>query len=524
MDELTGASAPVHRASLLGVWGLLEQRIDEQPEAPAIVCRSGILRFRDLGRDARAWAAQLAAAGVRAGDRVALLSENRREYLVLLFACAKVGAVLACLNWRLSRGELEHCCNLVRPRLVVTSARFRSQVPVHEWPLQVLEDGIRESAAPADPSSAPPAAAAGEQGLYILYTSGTTWFPNAAVISHRAAIARAISFTVERPIPLRAAYVAWSPLFHMGAMDASLATLLRGAKVLLMDGFDSDRLADIVATEEIGHLNIVPGVVERFIDAMKRAGTQPRAVAMVGVMADLVPPTLIAELTRLLKAPYCNTFGSTETGIAPASRSLLAPGVVPQRLSKVQNLLCEVRLVGDDGNDVPAGRAGELLMRGPTLFSGYWGDDAATREAFHEGWYRMGDLFVRNPDGTLDFVDRRKYLIKSGGENIYPAEVERALMALPGVLEAVVVKAADPRWGEVPVAFVVPVGQAPDPQAVIDGCRATIASYKLPRRVVFAAFETLPRNASGKVERSRLESHLARLPAGAAWLPSGGTE
>jgi acyl-CoA synthetase (AMP-forming)/AMP-acid ligase II len=154
---------------------------------------------------------------------------------------------------------------------------------------------------------------------------------------------------------------------------------------------------------------------------------------MVGAMADLVPLQQIAELTGLLGAPYINSFGATETGLAPASAALLAPGVVPTSLAKRESAFCSLRLVDADDRDVPLGTPGELALRGPTLFSGYWNAPETNAHDFRGGWFHMGDLFVRHADGTLDFVDRAKYLIKSGGENIYPAEIERVLLA-------------DPRW------------------------------------------------------------------------------
>ena len=192
----------------------------------------------------------------------------------------------------------------------------------------------------------------------------------------------------------------------------------------------------------------------------------------------------------------------------PASRSLIPPGVKPVSLAKVQSAFCEVRLVAPDGAEVPDGTPGEMTLRGPTLFSGYFAAAAANAEEFRGGWFHMGDVFVRHPDGTLDFVDRRKYLIKSGGENIYPAEIERAILALPGVSDAAVVRRADARWGEVPVAFVVRSDPALDEAAVLAACRGRIAGYKLPKSVLFITDAELPRSTSGKVQRHLLEQRL----------------
>jgi fatty-acyl-CoA synthase len=191
-------------------------------------------------------------------------------------------------------------------------------------------------------------------------------------------------------------------------------------------------------------------------------------------------------------------------------------GVVPERLSKVQSSLCELRLVDEQDRDVPDGEPGEALVRGPSLFSGYWGADDINAEVFRGGWFHMGDVFRRNPDATLDFVDRRKYLIKSGGENIYPAEIERVLLMSPHIETAVVVRRQDARWGEVPVAFVVRRTEALTADDVIALCRGKIAGYKMPKDVRFIADADVPRSTSGKVKRHELEHQLTADTASSA--------
>ena len=192
----------------------------------------------------------------------------------------------------------------------------------------------------------------------------------------------------------------------------------------------------------------------------------------------------------------------------PASKGVIDIGVVPERLSKVQSSLCELRLVDENDRDVADGEPGEALVRAPSLFSGYWQAPEVNAEVFRGGWYHMGDVFRRNRDGTLDFVDRRKYLIKSGGENIYPAEIEGVLLASTRVANAVVVRRADARWGEVPVAFVVRRDQELTADEVTAMCRGQIAGYKVPKDVIFVADEELPRSTSGKIKRHELESRL----------------
>jgi fatty-acyl-CoA synthase len=249
-------------------------------------------------------------------------------------------------------------------------------------------------------------------------------------------------------------------------------------------------------------------MVDRFSNEVAEREIVPKGVKLCGVMADLVPPAEIARVTRLLGAPYANTFGATETGCPPCSSNLIPIGVAPERLSKQKSPFCEVRLVNAEDQDVAPGSPGELIIRGPTLFSGYYRADAVNEHEFRGGWFHMGDVFVQNPDGTLDFVDRVKYLIKSGGENIYPAEIERVLLADERVADAAVVRRKDARWGEVPVAFVARRTTDLDEAQLLVRCRAELAGYKQPKAIHFIALDEFPRSASGKIQRHELEKRL----------------
>jgi fatty-acyl-CoA synthase len=285
---------------------------------------------------------------------------------------------------------------------------------------------------------------------------------------------------------------------------------MSGGKVVVVDGFDRARLAELVATEQLGWLLLMPGMVGGFAAELKARATRARGVRLCGVMADLVPPAEIAEITTLLRAPYANTFGATETGCPPCSSDLIPIGVAPTRLSKQQSPYCEIRLVDENDRDVPDGSPGELCMRGPTLFSGYFRAPEANAHDFRGGWFHMGDVFVRNPDGSLDFVDRVKYLIKTGGENVYPAEIERVLLQDPRVADAAVVRRLDPRWGEVPVAFVARRDESLTADELRARCRESLAGYKQPKDILFIAYDAFPRSASGKVQRHELEKRLAQ--------------
>lgn len=512
----------VARASASTVGSLFRAAARLHPARIAIEGSDGrTLTYGALAERVARLACVLARTGVTRGERIAVLSENRAEYLEIFLGAATVGAIVACQNWRLAPGELAGCLALVEPAAVFVSPRHSAALAaaapsVPGLPAPIVMDGAdyeRRLAATATAAAETGAAAdlmapTAEDPLLILYTSGTTGAPKGAVISHRAEIARNLVIMAEYGISPGDAFAAWSPLYHMGAVDWSLGTLMTGGKVIVIDGFDAARLAHVVATEPLGWLLLMPGMVGKLADELMARDVRPRGVKLCGVMADLVPPAEIARITTLLGAPYANTFGATETGCPPCSSNRVPIGVAPTRhsLRKEQSPFCEVRLVDADDRDVLEGTPGELCLRGPTLFSGYFRAEAVNAHEFRGGWFHMGDVFVRHADGTLDFVDRVKYLIKSGGENIYPAEIERVLLQDPRVAEAAVVRRPDPRWGEVPVAFVA----RRDPSLTVEElqrlCRRDLAGYKQPKAIVFIEEREFPRSASGKIQRHQLES------------------
>jgi fatty-acyl-CoA synthase len=476
------------------------------------------LTYRELQARAQRLAGALAASGVARGERVALLSENRSEYLEVFLAAASLGAIVACQNWRLTPAELSHCIGLVEPRVLLVSPRHAERLAsiaalsAPGAPRRITfgsdYEACLESAEPhpgveeVDP----------EDPLLILYTSGTTGLPKGAVLSHRAEIVRNLVVRAEFGISPEDTFAAWSPLYHMGAAECALGALMSGGKVMTLDGFDAARLASVVESEALGWLLLMPGMVGTFAAELERRGIQPRGVKLCGVMADLVPPGEIARITRLLGAPYANTFGATETGCPPCSSNRIPIGVAPSRLSKEQSPFCEIKLVGPGDVEVADGSPGELCIRGPTLFSGYYRADEVNREEFRGGWFHMGDVFVRNPDGTLDFVDRVKYLVKSGGENIYPAEIERVILQDERVIDVAVVRRPDPKWGEVPVAFVARHTEGLEAADLYRRCRRELAGYKQPKEIHFIRADEFPRSASGKIQRHELEKRLPTSP------------
>lgn len=507
----SGFEAQIEAACSIGTVGSLFRACAElHARSIAIEYRGRSMTYGELLDRVLRLTVVLAARGLKRGDRVGILSRNRPEYLEVELAAANLGVITACLNWRLSGRELAYCIELVSPSLLIVEADLASAIPPASRTSPVLEIGpdyenelARQHARPPRPQAQP------EDGLVILYTSGTTGMPKGAVISHRAMVMRALVFTSELGITPQESFVAWAPLFHMASTDHALATLLRGGTVVVVDGFQLEPLLTAVARHKIGWLVLIPGMIEAFSVGLRDQRVKAMGVRVCGAMADLVPPHSIAAVTELLQAPYLNSFGSTETGLPPATRAFIAPGQIPDRLSKRQNSFCEIKLVDPSDNEVAPGEPGELAIRGPTLFSGYWKADETNAHDFRGGWFHMGDVFRRNEDGSLDFVDRAKYMIKSGGENIYPAEIERVLLSDKRIAEAAVVRAADSKWGEVPVAFVAHHGAEPPTEAELaDLCRRELAGYKRPREFRFIGFADFPRSTSGKVQRHELEHRL----------------
>ena len=500
----------VMRAGRADLYSIFRTRVRNCAEALAVEDGSNRLTYAELHDRVDRLASVFLARGIAPGDRIAILSHNRAEYLELQLAAAGIGAIVACLNWRLAPDELRHCVELVEPVLALVEPGLKAAYQdIASTPCLEIGPELESALAGARPDARVGTLVDDpEAGLTILYTSGTTGLPKGALISHRAHIARSMVFAAQLALDPGDGFIAWAPMFHMASTDHALATLLRGGTVVMVDGLQSAVINAALSRHKIGWFVMMPGTLEAFI-AERRANPLPvKGIKVCGAMADLVPPHQIAELTGLLDTPYLNSFGATETGLPPGTADLIAPGVVPKTLSKRVSAFCEVRLVDPDGDEVPVGMPGEMAVRGPTLFSGYWNADDTNARDFRNGFFHMGDLFRRNSDGTIDFVDRAKYLIKTGGENVYPAEIERVLLAHPRVVDAAVVRAFDAKWGESPVAFVACVDGGPQAQELMQLCREYLAGYKRPREIRFISFDDFPRSTSGKVQRHVLEARL----------------
>jgi fatty-acyl-CoA synthase len=471
------------------------------PDRVALVdrARGGRQTYAQLDAAADRWAGVLRARGIGCGGIVAVLAGNRREVVELFFACGRVGAALLPLNWRLSPAELAPILDDARPNLLIGEARFRDRAPEGGW-IDLDEDAPRLLAGPFDTTE--DVEVDGDDPLLILYTSGSTGRPKGAVLPHRQIFWNAVATTTAWELGADDVAPVSTPLFHTGGWNVFATPLwLRGGTIVLIDGFDADGFLQAMEEEGCTIALTVPTQLLMMVESPRWGRPLPRLKRFVSGGAPC--PASLAARVRAAGYTFREGYGLTECGpncfTIDDAEAVRRPGSVGWPVP-----FLEMRLQAADGGEAAAGEPGELLLRGPQLFGGYLRNPAQTAEAFTpEGWLRTGDLAMRDADGAYRICGRRKEMYISGGENVFPAEVEAALAECPGVAEAVVVGVADEKWGEVGRAFVVARGDAMLTEAeVVAHARARLAGYKVPKSVFI--LPEIPRLGSGKPDRRAL--------------------
>jgi fatty-acyl-CoA synthase len=486
------------------IWRWIEGHARHTPGAPALRFEGRRITYAELAREAARAAAALAARGIGPGDRVGFLGANHPSQLVLLAACARLGAVQVPLNWRLAPPELafmlRDCAAAALFATREMAALAREAAPPG---CTVLEADAAWPEAPA-----PPPQGGEADPLLLVYTSGTTGRPKGAVLDQRALLFNALNALHLFGLTAADRVLTVLPMFHVGGLNIQTTpALLAGAEVVLHPRFEAGAFLAACATERPTLSLLVPAVMAALVAHPGWAEADLSSLRAVGAGSSEVPLPLI-EAFHARGVPVQQVYGATETGPIAIGQTreeaLAAPGSIGRAA-----LHGEARILGPDGAEPPPGAEGEIALRGPHLARRYWGGPEALDA---EGWFLSGDVGRVDAEGRFWFTDRLKHVIISGGENIYPAEVERVLREAPGVAECAVCGRPDPRWGEVPVAVVVP---APgfDAAAVLRHCEGRIARFKHPRAVV--TVEALPRTALGKV---RLEA--LRALAAEAWSGS----
>jgi malonyl-CoA/methylmalonyl-CoA synthetase len=485
------------RGSLLG---LFDASLVRRAAEPALVLGPPggpreTLTFGRIGERSSRMARVLARRGLRPGDRLVVQLANRLEFLDLFVACLKLGAIFVPANVLYREREVGHIVGDAEPVAVVTTSELGRLVPAGTpcWDVEELaEEAGRDSAEhPAPPiDDTTPAA--------IVYTSGTTGRAKGAVLTHGNLAANARTLVETWRITAEDRYLAVLPLFHVhGLANGVCSWLASGCRMRLVERFEHQRAAALFEEFRPTLFFGVPTVYVRLLElpdeAARRIGE--RARLFVSGSAPL-PATVFESFRSKFGHAVLERYGMTETlmTIGNPYDGERRPGTVGLPLPGV-----EVRVVESEGRDVPEGESGELWVRGPAVFGGYWRQPEATAASFVDGWFRTGDLGTRSSDGYVTLRGRASDLILSGGFNVYPREIEEVLLEQPGVREAAVLGVADRRRGEVPVACFA--GEA-EPVALEAACRRGLGSFKVPR--AFVRVEALPRNAMGKVEKGRL--------------------
>jgi len=497
--------------------------------------------FAELDRRVARLAGQLASTGIHPGDRVALLAGNGLPYAACVHALTRLGAVLVPLNLRLTAAELAwqardadvslllsdeaHAplaaevttsLSAIPHAILQDDAALPSSELVRHWP------GNRSNPSPRRRTSRPaaiqarfqpPAGLRGEIDLdaaqAVMYTSGTTGRPKGAILTYGMHWWNATASALNLGLLPDDRWLACLPLYHVGGLTTLIKSVIYGMPVILHDRFDPAAVNAAIRDERVTIISIVAVMLRRMLDALDAEGGDgryPPWLRCVLLGGGPAPRPLLEDCARR-GIPLVQTYGMTESCSQAVT---LAPHDALRKLGSAGRPLAPVqlRVLTDDGTPAAPGDPGEIYLRGPTITPGYHNRPDETAAAFRDGWFATGDLGFLDADGYLYLLDRRAELINSGGENVYPAEIEAALLAHPAVAEAGVCGIADPTWGQLPVAFVHlrPPATAVTPAALLDFLHPRLARYKLPRAVHLVG--PLPRTAAGKLLRRDLPALL----------------
>ncbi len=476
--------------------------------------------YSELNARCNATANALAGLGVGRGDRVALLLMNSAEYLETFFAIAKLGAIAVPLNWRLVPDELafilqdsgsialvygEEFANAVAD----LESRGREGTDLRHW--LSVDGGSRADFAVgyaelqgAASTDEPAIGASGDDDLYIMYTSGTTGLPKGAVHSHDTAMWACITINATADNRYRDRYLVALPLFHVGALTPITAGVHRGTTNVVMRAFDPGLTWTLIEREKISTMLAVPAMLNFMLQVPQREQVDFSSLRWCMSGAAPVPVSLI-EAYAEMGIEIHQVYGLTES-CGPAC--LISPEQAIAKAGSTGKAFfhTEVRVVNDEGADVAPGEVGEVIIAGPHIMKGYWNNPDATAETVRDGWLHSGDLASVDKEGFVFIQDRKKDMIISGGENVYPAEIENVILSHPGVTECAVIGQPSARWGESPLAVVVKGDASLDAAGVLEYCDGKMARFKQPRGVEFV--DEIPRNPTGKVLKRLLRERF----------------
>jgi acyl-CoA synthetase (AMP-forming)/AMP-acid ligase II len=484
---------------------LLSNGAQWSPDGPCVIAGDRTLTFADVDARAGRLARAFAAAGVRPGDRVALLARSEPEYLEVQVAAQRAGAILVPLNYRLATSELRAILDDCEPTLMIHGPGHADQaaelrLPV-TWHLGAEGFGDPYDVVLDDRAAAPERAPIDTTAIAtILYTSGTTGRSKGAVITNAALWARASLFAHELGIVPGDSFLFPIPLFHTSSA-AAYAFTYRGASFVLMRDFDAAGAVELMRRWRTSHAVFVPTMLGRVVEQLVAEPVALDHLRLLTYGGSAIAPELLRRAMAALDCRFIQGYGLTEavnaTTLRPDEHD---PDGRPELLASAGKAATsyEVKVVDDADRELGPGEVGEIVLRGPAVMDGYWNAPEDTAHALRGGWLHTGDLGYRSADGYLFITDRLKDVIVSGGENVYSREVEDVLSAHPGVLEVAVVGIPSARWGEsVHAEVVARTGATLDADDLMAHCRQRLAGYKTPKSVTVV--DDLPKNASGKI-------------------------
>ncbi len=445
----------------------------------------------------RAGAWLVAKLGVKSGARVAALARNSPLHVVLQFACARAGAIYVPLNWRLALAEIAALIVDAKPALIFHDADFA--LPDTSAERLIISDlemlGIAGSAPP------PSARCGWDEPMTLLYTSGTSGKPKGVIVTEANAFWGNTNFALGSQVSHESVFLCDMPLFHTaGLFAATRVPILMGGSVWISGGFDPAKTIAWIADRSLGitHYFSVPQMATTL---WQHPDFSPQKFGRLTLFATGGAPNPKAQVERFANAGirFSDGFGMSETG-SNFGMPVLDKAVLIAKAGScgLPFVSMQTRVVDGDGLDVAPGETGELWLKGPSVTPGYWNQPELTAKAFAGGWFRTGDVARQDEDGFFYLVDRMKDMYISGGENVYPAEVEAVLAELPDIAEVAVIGVADERWGEVGRAFVTLLpGTVLSTEAIMNHCRVRLARFKAPTSIVLT--ESIPQTASGKV-------------------------
>ena len=502
----------------INIGSLLSKRATISPGREAFVEfeRGRRFTFAEFNARANRTANTLLQLGLQPGDRVATLAKNGIEFLETYFATAKIGCVLVPVNWRLVAPEISYILSDAGARALVYDADFDETVAAVRDADTAIEHWLRiaDSEPPASAQdydtlmgaasdAEPPLGAWDDDLLFIMYTSGTTGYPKGVMHSHDGMLWSHLTSMSTSDMRSDDRFLLALPMFHVAALNPGSLVVHRGATGVIMRELDMGAMFRCIDQERVSIFTTVPALLQFMLHAPERAQHDISSVRWVATGAAPVPVSLLREYEAVGIAIH-QAYGLTES-CGPGT--LLLPDDAEAKVGSCgrPQMHTEAKIVDADGNTIPMGsdQAGELLLAGRHLMKGYWNNPEATAEALVDGWLHTGDICTWDEEGFVTVCDRKKDMIISGGENIYPAELENVLAGCPEVMEAAVIGIPSEKWGETPLAIVVAApDQSPTPESLREWCKQNLAGYKVPQ--LYELVDTLPRNASGKLLKPKL--------------------